>query len=213
MNNVGVLECWGRVSAGPPKNRPTQEALGPKHVTRKSSKKCLSFSRAWKSACPFPGASVEKCLSFSCLSEKAWKSACPFPACPEKCPEKCLSFSCLSRGKVPVLFPGPLFLGKVPVLFLFSFGKVPVLFLCLFLCLFLVLFLLFFLLFPVFLFLPVFLLRVSGGQDGQGEPLATAHRLPRLSSAAASVESQPRISHDRPSYDWVSVPFVLGIPG
>ena len=185
MNNVGVLECWGRVSAGPPKNRPTQEALGPKHVTRKSSKKCLSFSRAWKSACPFPGASVEKCLSFSCLS----------------------------RGKVPVLFPGPLFLGKVPVLFLFSFGKVPVLFLCLFLCLFLVLFLLFFLLFPVFLFLPVFLLRVSGGQDGQGEPLATAHRLPRLSSAAASVESQPRISHDRPSYDWVSVPFVLGIPG
>jgi len=88
---------------------------------------------------------------------------------------------------VPVLFLIP-FLIPVFVLFLYS----PV---------------------PVFLFLPVFLLRVSGGQDGQGEPLATAHRLPRLSSAAASVESQPRISHDRPSYDWVSVPFVLGIPG
>jgi hypothetical protein len=157
---------------------------------------------------------VEKCLSFS------WSERGKVPVLfllVRKSVEKCLSFSCLSRGKVPVLFPGPLFLGKVPVLFLFSFGKVPVLFLflflCLFLCLFLVLFLLFFLLFPVFLFLPVFLLRVSGGQDGQGEPLATAHRLPRLSSAAASVESQPRISHDRPSYDWVSVPFVLGIPG
>ena len=134
MNNVGVLECWGRVSAGPPKNRPTQEALGPKHVTRKSSKKCLSFSRAWKSACPFPGASVEKCLSFSCLSEKAWKSACPFPACPEKCPEKCLSFSCLLSGKVPVLFllvpwksacpfPGTSFPGKSACPFPFFLWK------------------------------------------------------------------------------------------